>query len=86
VDLAANVGAAAVLIEAYDQKAFGVATLVAGTVIAELQIWSRPFLATRAWSRYVAEFHPTSGGAMGWAEFQLSLSLTPVGIAARGTF
>jgi hypothetical protein len=86
VDLAANVGAAAVLIAAYNQKVFGVATLAAGTVIAELQIWSRPFLATRAWSRYEAEFHPTSGGGMGWSEFQLSLSLTPMGITARGTF
>jgi hypothetical protein len=86
MDLAANLGAAAVLIAAYDQKAFGVATLAAGTVIAEIQIWSRPFLATHAWSRYEAEFHPTSGGGMGWSEFELSLSLTPSGISAQGTF
>jgi len=86
VDLAANAGAAAVLIAGYNQKAFGWATFGAGMVIAELQIWSRPFLATNAWERYEARFHPTSGGAMGWSDFLLSLSVTPTGIAAAGTF
>ncbi|HLK39803.1 MAG TPA: hypothetical protein VKU41_23765 [Polyangiaceae bacterium] len=86
LDVAGSAGAFAVLLAGYKQPVYAWATLGAGIVLSEIQIWSRPFIATHAWKTYSDKYLPTSEGGMGWADFLLSLVVTPGGLAAQGTF
>lgn len=76
-----------VLIHDYDQKLAGWATLGAGVGVTLLQILTRPSIATHAWRRYVDEFHPEHNTQIPPSDLlDLSLVVTPMGVAATGTF
>jgi hypothetical protein len=82
-------GGAAVLIAGFHETNFGLVSLAGGLAIAELQIWTRPTAAMRAWRYYESAYKegkPAEVGPDAIDLFSVSLAVTPTGIAAVGTF
>jgi hypothetical protein len=80
---------AAVLIEGYKLTAFGILQGSLGFALAELQIWTRPTLATAAWHRYahdVSAQKPSEQGPDQLDMFSVSLVAAPTGMGLKGTF
>jgi hypothetical protein len=76
-----------VLIHDYHQELAGWATLGAGVGVTLVQVLTRPSIATRAWKRYVDEFHPEPNGQIPPTDMlDLSFAVTPMGVAASGRF
>jgi hypothetical protein len=84
-----NAAGGAILIAGYGQTTLGVLNVVLGMSIAELQIWTRPTLATEAWRRYLRDYHGTKPSEVGpdaIEQFSMSLFAAPGLVGARGTF
>jgi hypothetical protein len=82
-------GSTAVLIAGYHQTTYGLLNLGFGMAIAELQIWTRPTLATQAWHRYANTYHPGQPSEIGpdqVDQFSMSVSLSLFGVGLRGSF
>jgi hypothetical protein len=78
-----------VLIEGYKLTAFGILQGSLGFALAELQIWTRPRVATAAWHRYahdVTAQKPPELGPDQLDMFSVSLVAAPTGLGLKGTF
>jgi hypothetical protein len=85
----AAAGGAGVLMGVYHQTAFGLLEAGATLGAVELQIWTRPTSATKAWRDYqkwTGEGKPAEVGPDAIDLFSVSLSLGPGSVAAVGTF
>lgn len=82
----ANAGGWAVLFFGYKEYLAAWATLGAGFVVGEIQIFTRPWSATNAWEQYVKDYHPIPASQVPPDQIHLSFSVTPFGAAAQGTF
>jgi hypothetical protein len=85
----AAAGGAGVLMGIYHQTAFGLLEAGATLGAVELQIWTRPTSATKAWREYekwTGEGKPAEVGPDAIDLFSVSFAVTPGGVAAVGTF